>query len=202
MFYKFVKIITWVFFKIYSRLWIEGQDYLPQNKAFILAANHFSTLDSFILMAAVHQEIYTLGKKELFNNFLLRFLLTMLNGIPVNRTGVCHQTFKTVTKRLHQQKIIAIFPEGYVSKNGTIGFFKHGFAYLSLKAKVPIIPTAIIGSNRVLPYGKKIPRPYQITVKIGKPIYFDSYYDREYDLEIINEVTNIVRNEIIAIYRT
>jgi len=202
MFYKFAKILSWVFFKIYSRLRIEGRDYLPQNKAFILAANHFSTLDSFILMAAVHQEIYTLGKKELFNNFLLRFLLTKLNGIPVNRTGVCHQTFKTVTKRLHQQKIVAIFPEGYVSKNGTIGFFKHGFAYLSLKAKVPIIPTAIIGSNRVLPYGKKIPRPYQITVKIGKPIYFDNYYKKEYDRKIINEITERVRNEILAIYRT
>ena len=201
MFYKFVKILSWSFFKIYSRLRIEGHNYLPQNETFILAANHFSTLDPFILMAAVQQEIYTLGKKELFNNFLLRFLLTMLNGIPVNRTGICHQTFKTVTKRLYQQKIVAIFPEGYVSKNGIIGFFKHGFAYLSLKTKVPIIPVAIIGSNHVLPYGKKFPRPYQITVKIGKPIYLDSYYDREYDLEIINKITNIVRNEILAISR-
>ncbi|MCK4295234.1 MAG: 1-acyl-sn-glycerol-3-phosphate acyltransferase, partial [Candidatus Marinimicrobia bacterium] len=66
MFYKYVKIVSWVFFKIYSRLRIEGCDYLPQNETFILAANHFSTLDAFILMAAVQQEIYTLGKKELF----------------------------------------------------------------------------------------------------------------------------------------
>ena len=202
MFYKYVKIVSWVFFKIYSRLRIEGRNYLPQNETFILAANHFSALDAFILMAAVQQEIYTLGKKELFKNTFLRFLFTRLNGIPVNRMGFCHQTFKIVTEILQQQKIIAIFPEGYVSKNGTLGRFKQGIARFALEAKVPIIPVAIIGSNRVLPYGKKIPRPHKITVKIGKPIYFDNYYKEWYNRKIINEVTERVRNEILAIYRT
>ena len=202
MFYKFVKILSRAFFGIYSRLRIEGCYYLPQNEAFILAANHFSTLDAFILVAAVQQEIYTLGKKELFKNTFLRFLFTRLNGISVNRMGFYHQTFKIVTEILQQQKIVAIFPEGYVSKDGTLGRFKRGIARFALEAKVPIIPVAIIGSNRVLPYGKKIPRPHQITVKIGKPIYFDNYYEKGYGRKIINEVTKRVRNEILAIYRT
>lgn len=202
MLYKFVKIVSWVFFKIYSRLRIEECYYLPQNETFILAANHFSTLDAFILMAAVQQEIYTLGKKELFKNTFLRFLFTRLNGISVNRMGFCHQTFKIVTEILQQQKIVAIFPEGYVSKDGTLGRFKQGIARFALEAKAPIIPVVIIGSNRVLPYGKKIPRPHQITVKIGKPIYFDNYYKEGYDRKIINEVTERVRNKILAIYRT
>ncbi|MCK4447091.1 MAG: 1-acyl-sn-glycerol-3-phosphate acyltransferase, partial [Candidatus Marinimicrobia bacterium] len=85
--------------------------------------------------------------------------------------------------------------------DGTLGRFKQGIARFALEAKVPIIPVAIIGSNRVLPYGKKIPRPHQITVKIGKPIYFDNYYKEGYDRKIINEVTEKVRSEILAIYK-
>jgi len=202
MIYKSVKIMTWGFLKLYSGLRIEGRDYLPQNQAFILAANHFSALDSLILMAAVHQELYTIGKKELFNNVLLRYFITRLNGIPVDRTGICYQTFKVVIQILQQQKTVVIFPEAYVSKNGTLGPFKRGLAILALKAKVPVAPVAIIGSNQVLPYGKKIPRPHQITVKIGKPIYFDNYYTKEYDRKNINDITEIVRNEILAIYKT
>jgi 1-acyl-sn-glycerol-3-phosphate acyltransferase len=174
---------------------------LPQNETFILAANHFSTLDAFILMAAVKREIYTLAKKELFKNYFLRFLFTRLNGIPVNRKEFCHQTIKTVLNILQQKKVVAIFPEGYVSKDGTLGRFKQGIAKFALKAKVPIIPVAIIGSNQVLPFGKKIPKPHQVTVKFGKPIYFNNY-NEGCDKKIMNEVTERVRNEILAIYRT
>ena len=197
MLYKIVRLIALVFFKLFSRLRVEGNNQLPENEAFILAPNHFSTLDAFILLAAVKNEYYTIGKMELFKNPILNFFIIRLNAIPVNRVGFCRQTLKVAIEILGQNKIVAIFPEGYISKDGTLGRFKQGAARLVLEAKVPIIPVAIIGSNRVLPLGKKIPRPHQVTVKFGKPIYFDSY-EEGYDRERAKEVTENVKNEILT----
>ena len=177
---------------------MEGHDQLPFSEAFILTPNHLSNLDVFILSAAVKKEFYTLSKQELFKNPFLRFLLTRLHGIPVNRKGFCRQTLLAALDILQQKKVVVVFPEGYVSKNGTLARFKQGFVRLALEAKVPIIPVAIIGSNRVLPLGRKIPRPHQVIVKFGKPIYFESY-EEGYDREITKEITENVRNEILKL---
>ncbi|RKZ25105.1 hypothetical protein DRQ29_06850 [bacterium] len=196
MLYKIVRLIALIFFKLFSRLRVEGNNRLPSNEAFILAPNHFSNLDVFILSAAVNREIYTLGKKELFKNRFSRFLFTGLNGISVNRKGFCRQTLKTALDILQQNKVLAVFPEGYVSGNGTLGRFKDGTAKLALDAKVPVIPVAIIGSNRLLPLGKKIPRPHRVIVKFGKPIVADFSNSNR---EAIKEYTSMINNEIILL---
>jgi len=198
MVYKIVRLIALVFFKLFSRLRVEGNNRLPANEAFILAPNHFSTLDTFILLAAVKNQYYTIGKIELFKNPVLKFFIIRLKAIPVNREGFCRQTLKVAIEILEQNKIVAIFPEGYISKDGTLGRFKQGVARLALEARVPIIPVAIIGSNRVLPLGKKIPRPHQVTVKFGEPIYFDSYVEG-YNKKILKDITEKVRNEVVVL---
>ena len=197
MLYKIVKLTAFLFFSVFSKLQTVGIDQLPVNEGHILVANHFSNLDVFILNAAVKSDFYVLAKLELFKNPVYKFFVHRFNAIPVNRKGFCHQTFKTAIEILQQDKIIAIFPEGHVSNDGTMKRFKHGAAKLALEAKVPIIPVAIIGSNHVLPYGRKIPRPHQVTVRFGKPIYFKNY-EQDYDRKTMNEVTERVRNEILT----
>lgn len=196
MVYKIVRFIAMIFFKLFSRLRVEGNNQLPKNEAFILAPNHFSTLDAFILLAAIKNEYYTIGKIELFKNPILKFFTIRLNGIPVNREGFCRQTLKVAIEILGQNKILAIFPEGYISKNGTLGRFKSGVARLALEAKVPVIPVAIIGSNRLLPLGKRIPRPHRVVVKFGKPIYVDNY-EQGYNQKVMTELTEKVKQQII-----
>ena len=196
MLYKIVRLIAMIFFKLFSGLRVEGNNRLPANGAFILAPNHFSTLDAFILMAAVKYEYYTIGKIELFKNPIFKFLIIRLNAIPVNRKGFCRQTLKVAIEILGQNKIVAIFPEGYISKNGTLGRFKSGVARLALEAKVPIIPVAIVGSNRALPLGKRIPRPHRVIVKFGEPIYVDNN-EQNYNRKVMAELTEKVRQQII-----
>ena len=135
MLYKIVRLAALLFFGFFTKLRVEGHDQLPSSEAFILTPNHFSNLDVFILSAAVKKEFYTLSKKELFKNPFSRFLLTRLHGIPVNRKGFCRQTLKAALDILQQNKVLAIFPEGYVSKNGEMGRFKQGVARLALEAK-------------------------------------------------------------------
>lgn len=196
MLYKIVRLLALLFLKLFSRLRVEGNSLLPANEAFILAPNHLSTLDAFILLAAVKNEYYTIGKMELFKNPILKFFIIRLNAIPVNRNGFCRQTLKMAIEILRQKKIVAIFPEGYISKNGTLGRFKSGVARLAIEAKVPIIPVAIIGSNRLLPLGKKIPRPHRVIVKFGKPIYVDNY-EQGSNHKLMIDLTEKVKQQII-----
>ena len=195
MLYKIVRLLALLFFKLFSRLRVEGNNQLPENEAFILAPNHFSTLDAFILLAAVKNEYYTIGKMELFKNPILKFFIIRFNAIPVNREGFCRQTLKVAIEILGQNKIVAIFPEGYISKNGTLGRFKSGVARLALEAKVPVIPVAIIGSNRVLPLGKRIPRPHRVIVKFGEPIYVGNY-EQGCDRKVMTDLTERVKQQI------
>ena len=198
MLYKIVRLMALLFFGFFSKLRIEGNDQLPSNEAFILAPNHFSNLDVFILLAAAKREFYTLGKIEVFRNPILKWFAINLKIIPVNRTGFCRNTFMAATEILQQNKIITVFPEGTVCKDGKMGHFKHGIAKLALEAKVPIVPVAIIGSNRVLPLGRKIPRPHWVIVKFGKPIYLKNY-EQDYDRKIMKDITEKLRNEVMAL---
>ncbi|MGP8330311.1 MAG: lysophospholipid acyltransferase family protein, partial [Methanosarcinaceae archaeon] len=78
MLYKIVRLLALLFFKLFSRLRVEGNNRLPANEAFILAPNHLSTLDTFILLAAVKNQYYTIGKIELFKNPVLKFFIIRL----------------------------------------------------------------------------------------------------------------------------
>ena len=196
MLYNVFRLIALLFFRFYSIMQVEGVDQLPKDKAFILAPNHFSNIDVFILLAAVKIEFYTFGKIELFHNPILKWFSIKLNAIPVNRKGFCRHAFMAATKLLQQNKNLAIFPEGQVSKDGRMGGFKLGIAKLALEINVPIIPVAIIGSNRVLPLGHIIPKPHRVFVKFGQPIYMENY-EQDYDKKELKEVTERIRNEIL-----
>jgi len=177
---------------------VEGDDQFPTDEAFILAPNHFSNIDVFILLAAVKIEFYTFGKIELFRNPILKLFAIKLNAIPVNRKGFCRHAFMAATTILQQNKILAIFPEGTVCKDEKMGQFKLGVAKLALETNVPIIPVAIIGSNRVLPLGNMIPRPHRVFVKFGQPIYVENY-EQGYDKRKLKEVTEKLRNEVLKL---
>jgi len=175
MLYKIVKLTSVVIFKLFSRLQVEGIEHLPVNGAYILASNHLSYLDVLILTAAVKNDFYVIAKSELFKKPVSRFIAFRLKGIPVNRIGFCHQTFRIAVKILQQNGIIAIFPEGHVSPDGTMKRFKFGAVKLAIEANVPIVPVAIIGSNYVLPYDKKLPKPHRVFVRFGQPIYMNDF---------------------------
>lgn len=198
MLYNLAKILSRLFFKSYSRLRIEGSHHLPHKQGFILAPNHFSTLDAIILTAAIKRKTFTVGKKELLKNPLFKFLFTRLLVIPVNRSGFCAQGFKVALDVLRKRKVVAVFPEGYVSRNGALGSFKRGAAKLALNAKVPLIPVAIIGSNRVLPLGNKFPRPHKLIVRIGEPIYINNFKNDD-ERQVVNLLTDKVRNSVLSL---
>ena len=176
MLYRLTTFISRILFSILLRLEVKRNNDLLENKGVILAANHFSVLDALILAVSYPKEIFTMGKVELFKNPISKLVMTKLNTIPVNRKGFTRESIRKMLKLLKQNKTVAIFPEGTVSPDGKLGDFKLGLAKIALEAKVPIIPVAIKGSNRVLPRGQKIPRLNKVEVEFGDFIYLDDFY--------------------------
>lgn len=176
MLYRLTTFISRILFSILLRLEVKRHNDFLENKGVILAANHFSVLDALILAVSYPKEIFTMGKIELFKNPISKLVMTKLNTIPVSRKGFTREPIRKMLKLLKQNKTVAIFPEGTVSPDGKLGDFKFGLAKIALEAKVPIIPVAIKGSNRVLPPGQKIPRLNKVEVEFGDFIYLDDFY--------------------------
>jgi len=168
--YYFIKILSWIIFKIFFGLRISGSENLPKSGPFILVANHSSIFDGFILVSSIKPKITFLSAAYLFKMRFYGFILRIVGAIPIQRNGSDISALKKSIKILKQSGILGIFPEGKI-KNETDDFSaKAGAAYLAVKTDVPIIPLAIKGADKVLPAGKKWPNFSRIEVRIGKPI--------------------------------
>ena len=97
---------------------------------------------------------------------------------------------------LKKGDMIFIFPEGARSLDGKLQNGKVGIAKLALEARVPVQPVGIIGSNKILPKGKFLPRPKRCKINIGKALYFKEYYNKKITKKMLREVTNKIMREI------
>jgi 1-acyl-sn-glycerol-3-phosphate acyltransferase len=146
LFYRICWLIARIYFRIFCRLEIIGEENIPKTGAVIIAANHLSAADPPIVSISVKREVYFLAKKELFNNFLLRNLITNLNSIPVNRGILDRRALGAAEEALKRGYGLILFPEGTRSKTGDLRKGKPGVGLLARRYLVPIVPTFIENS--------------------------------------------------------
>jgi 1-acyl-sn-glycerol-3-phosphate acyltransferase len=176
------------------KLHVQGLENIPRGSGGILAANHPSTLDAFLLHSLMKKKVFTFTKSDYFENPLLRWYLKTGGCIPVKKGAFRVSAFRDTQRVLRGNNILMVFPEGRVNSGAYLLPFQNTFVRLSLKHHVPIIPVIIIGSERALGHGQWIPRPSEIRVIIKEPIMFHHPSD---DKEIIDLHAQHVR-EIIA----
>ena len=196
MFYSILHIILKILATVYIRLQPIGIENIPKQDGVILAPNHPSDLDSFILGAAITRQLHTMGKEELFRRSFAEFIFRKLNAFPVKRGEIDRTAIRVAVGVLKDGHVIDMYPEGTVSKDGSLQEPKLGTAFIALQAKVPVVPTAIIGSFNVMSKGQRFPRPHKVVIKFGRPLYFDEYYDKPYKKEILKIVTMKIMSQI------
>jgi 1-acyl-sn-glycerol-3-phosphate acyltransferase len=154
------------------RLAITGAEHIPpRGQPFVLAANHQSYLDAFVLMEAVPRSLSFVAKRELSTNPLLRGALDRLQTLYVERFDVRRSLADSAGfgEALRSGRSLSFFPEGTFRNEPGLLPFRMGAFATAAAAGVAVLPVAIRGTRQLMP-GGFVPRPGKIRVEIGKPI--------------------------------
>jgi len=179
------------FFKLYNRAEIEGVENLPK-KPFILAPNHASYLDAFVLAPLLPEEIardtYFLGEETYFRNPITSLFGRLAHVITVNINKKLKESLQKTAWALRLGKVVVIFPEGARTRDGRLLEFKKGVAILSKEMNIPVVPVGILGTYEAMSVYDKFPKPKKIRIRIGEPIYPEG---KDYD-----RITQEIREEV------
>ncbi len=157
------------------RLRVKGLEHLPDGGPFVIAPNHVSYLDSFVVAAALDYRVlrrtYWAGwTGAAFGNPLTRAVSRLAKAVPIDpeRAGLSSLAFGAAV--LKRQKNLVWFPEGQRSPTGQLQPFKPGIGMLLNHFRVPVVPVLIRGTYEAMPLGKALPRPKKVTVVFGRPL--------------------------------
>jgi 1-acyl-sn-glycerol-3-phosphate acyltransferase len=165
-----LRAILQPFFHLYWRLSRIGREHIPAEGPFILASNHRSFLDPFVIAVMARRPIYFMTKKEAFINRPVAWLLASLGAFPIDREGGDQEAMAATRAILERGDGVLIFPEGTRTRPGPLGRPKRGVGRLALETGVPVVPVAIIGSEAVRK-GWRI-RPHKVRIRAGAPLTF------------------------------
>jgi 1-acyl-sn-glycerol-3-phosphate acyltransferase len=207
VFYWLVKAILGPILKVVFRPWAEGTDNVPRDGPAIIASNHLSFSDHFFGPLPLPRKVTFLAKAEYFTGSGIKGLASKaffrgVGQIPVDRGGgqASERALRTGLRVLAEGKLLGIYPEGTRSPDGRLYRGKTGVARLALEARVPVIPTAMVGTFELQPSGRIRPnlrvRP---GVRFGKPLDFSRYYGMESDRTVLRAVTDEIIHALMEL---
>ncbi|MFF2244118.1 lysophospholipid acyltransferase family protein [Arthrobacter sp. NPDC058130] len=207
MFYWFMKtFVLGPVLKLLFRPWVKGLDNVPAQGAAILASNHLSFSDSIFMPVMVPRPVVFLAKSEYFTGTGIKGRLTaaffrLTNQLPMDRSGgaASAQSLNAGMDVLKSGSLLGIYPEGTRSPDARLYRGKVGVARLALQARVPVIPVAMIGTDKVQPIGKRVPNIRRIGMIFGEPLDFSRYYGLEDDRLVQRSVTDEIMYELMRL---
>jgi 1-acyl-sn-glycerol-3-phosphate acyltransferase len=179
------------------RVTIEGLEKIDLKRNYLFCSNHLSYMDTPVVMSSIPAQFRFLAKKGLFQIPFLGTHLSQAGHIPVPledpRAAV--KTMTTAAAVIQRRGIsMLIFPEGGRSEDGVLQPFKEGGAFIAIKAGVPLLPIALIGTREVMAMGSPVFHPFRrVTLRIGDPIPTDGFTTRDR-----GQLTEAVREQIVA----
>jgi 1-acyl-sn-glycerol-3-phosphate acyltransferase len=137
----------------------------------ILAPNHCSYLDPVMLQAAIPKHIRFMMTEGIYNIRSMKWFFDLFETIPVpDGDAVKVGAMKEALRAVRGGATLGIFPEGGISRNGLLQPGQPGVVALMMRARVPVIPVAILGTYRLLPRHANFFRAARVTVRFGQPL--------------------------------
>jgi glycerol-3-phosphate dehydrogenase (NAD(P)+) len=169
--YWCVRAVLQPFFHVWFRLGRIGREHIPKAGPAIVASNHRSFLDPFVIAVMARRPIYFVAKKELFLvHPVVSWLLSALGAFPIDRGASDQESMATARAVLERGDIVLMFPEGTRIRPGALGRPKRGVGRLALETGAPVVPVAVIGTEAVRK-GWRI-RPHKVRIRAGRPLTF------------------------------
>jgi 1-acyl-sn-glycerol-3-phosphate acyltransferase len=163
----------------------------------VYVANHLSYTDTPVLFGILPFQFRIVARHDLFNLPFIGWHLTRSGQVPVNVTNprASISSLGGAVKTLKSGMPVFIFPEGGRTENGHLSGFLNGPAFMAIRAGVPIVPMALIGTHELLPIHTKMFHPVPVTLAVGAPIESSGYSIRQTE-----ELTERVREAISHLY--
>ncbi|MGW3461950.1 lysophospholipid acyltransferase family protein [Streptomyces olivaceoviridis] len=207
MFYYLLKyVVLGPLLRVVFRPRIEGLEHVPASGPAIVAGNHLSFSDHFLMPAILKRRITFLAKAEYFTGpgvkgRLTAFFFRSAGQIPVDRSGkeAGQAAIREGLGVLRKGELLGIYPEGTRSHDGRLYKGKVGVAVMALTAGVPVVPCAMIGTFEAQPPGKVVPRIHPVTIRFGEPLDFSRYAGMEHEKAVLRAVTDEIVYSILAL---
>ena len=207
MAYFFIKnFILGPILHILFRPWVKGAKNVPNSGAAILASNHLSFSDSIFLPLKVRRPVTFLAKSDYFTGkgikgALIRWFFLSTGQLPIDRSGgkASEDSLNTGLGVLERGLLLGIYPEGTRSPDAKLYRGRTGIARMVLEAKVPVVPVAMIDTEKVQPIGSKYPKIRRVGVVIGEPLDFSRFAGMEGERAVLRAVTDQIVYQIMQL---
>lgn len=207
MFYYVLKyVLLGPLLRVAFRPRIEGLEHVPSSGRAIVAGNHLSFADHFLMPAILKRRITFLAKAEYFTGPGIKGRLTAaffrsIGQIPVDRSGkeAGQAAIREGLGVLNKDELLGIYPEGTRSHDGRLYKGKVGVAVMALRAQAPVVPCAMIGTFEAQPPGRKLPRIHPVVIRFGKPLDFSRYAGMEGEKAVLRAITDEIMYAILSL---
>jgi 1-acyl-sn-glycerol-3-phosphate acyltransferase len=184
----------------------EGTENVPRTGPAILASNHLSFADWLFMPLALDRRVTFVAKSDYFTGAGLKGwaqkrFFAGTGQVPIDRSGgrASEAALRAGLKVLRRGELFGIYPEGTRSHDGRLYKGRTGVARLALLAGVPVIPTAVIGTDVIAPPGKIVTRIVSPTVRFDTPLDFSRYAGMSEDRFILRSVTDEIMYAIMEL---
>jgi 1-acyl-sn-glycerol-3-phosphate acyltransferase len=198
---KYVLIGPWL--KLIFLPKVSGQENVPTSGGVLLAGNHLSYADWLFVPNSLPRMVRYVAKAEYFEGtglggWFQRFFFTSTGNVPIDRSGASAAEGAMITAKriLSEGHIFGIYPEGTRTHDGRLHKGKVGVAVMAIETGCPVVPVAVIGTDKIAPNGKVFGKWTRPIVRFGAPLDFSQYAGQEGDKEVLRKVTDQIMAEI------
>lgn len=164
---RFVVLALGGLFRLFMKMEVTGLEHFPFDGPVIIAANHVTNFDVIPMQLSLPRPIFYMGKAELFKYPIVEAIFRNVGAFPVFRGEKDQWALRHASRILAAGETLGMFPEGTRSKGRGLGVAKTGSARLAIEAGCPIVPMAIIGSDK---FFRTFPRRTRVQVHLLTPI--------------------------------
>ena len=213
--YRMSRLVAGPFLRLVARATVIGAEHVPTTGPAIIASNHLSVIDSIYLPLLLVRPVSFAAKSEYFTGTRLRdrlvgAYLRSTNQLSTDRTGgrAAQAMLEAALTHLRSGELFGIYPEGTRSPDGRLYRGRTGVGFLALHSGAPVIPVAMVGTDKVLPPGHRIPRPGRIEIRIGEPLDFADFRGqpagarqrRAVTDEVVSAIQKLSGQEFVPVY--
>jgi len=185
------------------RPWVRGIENVPRTGAVILASNHLSFTDSVFLPLVLDRRVVFLAKSDYFTGrgirgWLIKKFFEASGQLPIDRSGgkASEASLNTGLRVLSEGYALGIYPEGTRSPDGVMYRGRTGVARMILESGATVVPVAMIGTEKVMPIGSKLPKVIRPGVVFGAPLDFTRFQGLEGDRFVLRSITDEIMYEL------